>query len=72
MASSEDVALSISVVSFFTVIFTFVQPYIAMAVGMPDAVAGNDLRCYCWNILVELLLSFVLNSNVYSHTHVTY
>lgn len=42
MASSEDVALSItSVVAFFTIIFTFVQPYIASAVvGMPDEVAG--------------------------------
>ena len=40
MATSEDVALSISVVAFFTIIFTFVQPYIAMAVGMPDSVAG--------------------------------
>jgi uncharacterized integral membrane protein (TIGR00698 family) len=39
-ASSEDVSLAISVVSFFTVIFTFAQPYIAIAVGMPDAVAG--------------------------------
>ena len=40
MASSQDVTLSISVVAFFTVIFTFVQPYIAIAVGMPDKVAG--------------------------------
>ena len=40
MASSEDVALSISVVACFTVIFTFVQPYIAIAVGMPHDVAG--------------------------------
>jgi uncharacterized membrane protein YadS len=40
LASSEDVALAISVVAFFTVIFTFVQPYVAMAVGMPDDVAG--------------------------------
>ena len=39
-ASSEEVALSISVVAFFTVLFTFVQPYVAMAVGMPDRVAG--------------------------------
>jgi uncharacterized integral membrane protein (TIGR00698 family) len=39
-ATSEDVALSISVVSFFTVIFTFVQPYFAMAISMDDAVAG--------------------------------
>ena len=40
MAPSQDVTLAISVVAFFTVIFTFVQPYIAMAVGMPDKVAG--------------------------------
>eukprot|EP00797_Seminavis_robusta_P037234 Sro979_g227250.2 (475) ;mRNA; f:20499-21923 len=40
LASSEDVALAISVVAFFTVIFTFVQPYVAIAVGMPDDVAG--------------------------------
>lgn len=39
-ASSEDVTLAISVVAFFTVIFTFVQPYIAMAVDMPHDVAG--------------------------------
>jgi uncharacterized membrane protein YadS len=40
MASSEEVALAISIVSFFTVIFTFVQPYIAIAVGMPSTIAG--------------------------------
>ncbi|KAL3912142.1 MAG: hypothetical protein SGILL_007002 [Bacillariaceae sp.] len=40
-ASSEDVTLAISVVAFFTVIFTFAQPYIAMAVGMPDDIAGS-------------------------------
>jgi len=40
MASSEEVALSISVVACFTIIFTFAQPYIAIAVGMPDDVAG--------------------------------
>lgn len=39
-ATSEQVALSISVVSFFTLGFTFVQPYIALAVNMPDDVAG--------------------------------
>jgi Conserved hypothetical protein 698 len=39
-ASSEDVTLSIGVVAFFTVIFTFAQPYFAMAVNMPDDVAG--------------------------------
>ena len=39
-APSEDVALAISVVAFFTIIFTFAQPYFAMAVGMPDDVAG--------------------------------
>ena len=32
---------AISVVAFFTVIFTFAQPYIAMAVGMPDDIAGS-------------------------------
>jgi MFS family permease len=40
-ASSEDVTLAISVVAFFTIIFTFAQPYIAMAVGMPDDIAGS-------------------------------
>jgi len=39
-ASSSDITLSISVVAFFTVIFTFVQPYIALGVGMDEAVAG--------------------------------
>ena len=39
-AGSEEVSLAISVVAFFTVIFTFAQPYFAMAVGMPDDVAG--------------------------------
>ena len=39
-AASEDVALAISVVSFFTIIFTFVQPYVALAMGMPETVAG--------------------------------
>lgn len=39
-ATSEEVSLSIGVVSFFTVIFTFAQPYFAMAVNMPDDVAG--------------------------------
>jgi len=37
---SADISLSISVVAFFTVVFTFVQAYIAIGVGMPDAVAG--------------------------------
>jgi len=37
---SADISLSISVVAFFTVIFTFVQAYIAIGVGMPDDVAG--------------------------------
>lgn len=39
-ASSEQVALAVSVVSFFTLGLTFIQPYIAMAVGMPDDIAG--------------------------------
>jgi len=39
-AKPEDVALSISVVAFFTVGFTFLQPYLAMGVGMDDEVAG--------------------------------
>jgi len=39
-AEPEDLSLSISVVAFFTVIFTFVQPYIAIATNMPDDVAG--------------------------------
>jgi len=38
--SSADLSLSISVVAFFTVIFTFVQAYFALAVGMPHDVAG--------------------------------
>jgi len=40
-ASSKDITLSISVVAFFTVIFTFAQPYIALGVGMDEAVAGS-------------------------------
>jgi uncharacterized membrane protein YadS len=39
-ARSEDVALAVSVVTFFTIIFTFVQPYVAIGVGMPDDIAG--------------------------------
>jgi len=39
-ASSKDITLSISVVAFFTVIFTFVQPYTALGVGMDEAIAG--------------------------------
>ena len=39
-ASSKDITLSISVVAFFTVIFTFVQPYFALGVGMNEDVAG--------------------------------
>ena len=39
-ASSSDITLSISVVAFFTVIFTFAQPYFALGVGMPEDVAG--------------------------------
>lgn len=39
-ASSEQVSLAVSVVSFFTLGFTFIQPYIARAVGMPDDIAG--------------------------------
>jgi uncharacterized membrane protein YadS len=39
-SSSADISLSISVVAFFSVIFTFVQAYVAIGVGMPDDVAG--------------------------------
>jgi len=39
-SSSEDIALSISIVAFFTVILTFAQAYFAIAVGMDDNVAG--------------------------------
>ena len=39
-ATSEEVSLAISVVAFFTVIFTFLQPYLAKAVGLSDEVAG--------------------------------
>ena len=39
-ASSEQVSLAVSVVSFFTLGFTFIQPYIAIAAGMPDDIAG--------------------------------
>jgi len=39
-SSSADISLSISVVAFFTVIFTFVQAYCAIGVGMPHDVAG--------------------------------
>mmetsp|Transcript_35588 Transcript_35588/g.42494 ORF Transcript_35588/g.42494 Transcript_35588/m.42494 type:complete len:527 (+) Transcript_35588:26-1606(+) len=39
-SSSEDIAVSISIVAFFTVIFTFIQAYFAIAVGMDDNVAG--------------------------------
>jgi len=39
-ASGSDMSLSIFVVAFFTVIFTFVQAYIAIGVGMPHDVAG--------------------------------
>jgi len=39
-SSSADISLSISVVAFFTVVFTFVQAYVAIGVGMPDDVAG--------------------------------
>jgi len=39
-ARSGDMALSISVVAFFTIAFTFAQPYFALGVGMPDEVAG--------------------------------
>lgn len=37
---SADISLSISVVAFFTVVFTFAQAYFAIGVGMPDDVAG--------------------------------
>jgi uncharacterized membrane protein YadS len=39
-SSSKDISLSISVVAAATVIFTFIQPCIAMGVGMDDRVAG--------------------------------
>lgn len=39
-AKSEDVSLAISVVAFFTLGFTFIQPYFAMGVGMNESVAG--------------------------------
>lgn len=39
-SSSADISLCISVVAFFTVIFTFIQPYIAIGVGMDEHVAG--------------------------------
>jgi uncharacterized membrane protein YadS len=39
-AKSEDVSLAISVVAFFTLAFTFIQPYFAMGVGMNESVAG--------------------------------
>merc|ERR1712157_528865 len=39
-SSNAEISLSISVVAFFTVIFTFVQAYVAIGVGMPDEVAG--------------------------------
>lgn len=39
-AKSEDVSLAISVVSFFTIACTFVQPYFALGVGMNESVAG--------------------------------
>lgn len=37
---SEDLSLSISVVAFFTILFTFAQPYLAIYTGIPDDVAG--------------------------------
>ena len=37
---NADITLSISVIAFFTVIFTFLQPYIALGVGMDHRVAG--------------------------------
>jgi uncharacterized membrane protein YadS len=39
-AKSEDVSLAISVVSFFTLAFTFIQPYFAIGVDMDEIVAG--------------------------------
>jgi uncharacterized integral membrane protein (TIGR00698 family) len=39
-SSSKDISLSISIVAAATVIFTFLQPYIAIGVGMNDRVAG--------------------------------
>jgi len=39
-ASSKDMSLSISVVAATTVLFTFIQPYVAIAFGMDHRVAG--------------------------------
>ena len=40
-ASSNNISLCISVVALFTVLFTFAQPYFAIAVGMNEDVAGS-------------------------------
>ena len=39
-SSASDISTSISVVAFFTVLFTFAQAYLAIGVGMDDRVAG--------------------------------
>jgi len=39
-SKTSDISTSISVVAFFTVIFTFVQAYVAIWTGMNDRVAG--------------------------------
>ena len=40
-ASSEDLTLSVSIVVLFTLLFQFVQPYLALAAGMSHDVAGS-------------------------------
>jgi uncharacterized integral membrane protein (TIGR00698 family) len=39
-SSSKDISLSISIIAAGTVLFTFLQPYIAIGAGMDDRVAG--------------------------------
>jgi len=39
-ATSEDLTLSVSIVVLFTLLFQFIQPYLALAMGMPHDVAG--------------------------------
>uniref|UniRef100_A0A7S4WF35 Sulfate exporter family transporter n=1 Tax=Ditylum brightwellii TaxID=49249 RepID=A0A7S4WF35_9STRA len=39
-APGRDISLSISVVAFFTIFFTFAQPYLALGVGMNERIAG--------------------------------
>ena len=40
-ASSEDLTLSVSIVVLFTLLFQFVQPYLALAAGISHDVAGS-------------------------------